>query len=149
MPKTIHIASDHAGFTLKSAVIEHLAKQGRVALDHGAGNTQSCDYPVYARALCKALLAGDGDDFGILICGSGLGMSMMANRFKGIRAAACTNEFLAGASRRHNNANVLCLGERVVGPGLAFAIVDAFLHNQFEGGRHQSRIAMFDDNPDA
>jgi ribose 5-phosphate isomerase B len=149
MSKTIHIASDHAGLALKSAVIEHLAKQGCVVQDHGTGNTQSCDYPVYARALCRALLAGDDDDLGILICGSGLGMSMMAKRFKGIRAAVCTNEFLAGASRRHNNANVLCLGERVVGPGLALAIVDTFLHNQFEGGRHQGRIALFDDNPDA
>jgi ribose 5-phosphate isomerase B len=76
-------------------------------------------------------------------------MSMMANRFRGIRAAVCTNEFLAVASRRHNNANVLCLGERVVGAGLACAVVDAFLRNEFEGGRHQERIAMFDCNPDA
>jgi len=147
MTKTVHIASDHAGFALKRIVLEHLAKQGCVMQDHGADSTQSCDYPVYAQALCKAVLAGG--DPGILICGSGLGMSMMANRFQGIRAAACTNEFLAEAARRHNNANVLCLGERVVGAGLALAIVDAFLQNEFEGGRHQGRIAMFDCNPDA
>jgi len=147
MPKTIHIASDHAGFALKTTVIEHLAKQGRTVQDHGTHNTQSCDYPVYAQALCKAVLA-HGDP-GILICGSGLGMAMMANRFRGIRAAVCTNEFLAAASRRHTDANVLCLGERVIGAGLALTIVDAFLQNAFEGGRHQGRIAMLDCNPDA
>ena len=147
MSKIIHIASDHAGFALKSAVIAHLAKQGCVVQDHGTDSTQSCDYPVYAQALCKAVLTRG--DLGILICGSGLGMSMMANRFRGIRAAVCTNEFLAAVSRRHNNANVLCLGERVVGPGLAFAVVDAFLRDEFEGGRHQDRIAMLDLTPDA
>ena len=147
MPKTIHIASDHAGFALKSAVIAHLAQQGRAVRDHGTDSAQSCDYPVYAQALCKAVL--ESGDPGILICGSGLGMSMMANRFRGIRAALCANEFLAAASRRHNNANVLCLGERVVGGGLALAIVDAFLREEFEGGRHQGRIDMLDRDPDA
>ena len=147
MSKTIHLASDHAGFALKSLVIAHLAEQGHAVQDHGAGNTQSCDYPVYAQALCKAVLARG--EPGILICGSGLGMSMMANRFRGIRAALCANEHLAALARRHNDANVLCLGERVVGAGLALAIVDAFLHNSFEGGRHQARIAMLDHNPDA
>jgi ribose 5-phosphate isomerase B len=147
MSKTIHIASDHAGFALKSTVIEHLAKQGNTVRDHGAYGTQSCDYPVYAQALCKAVLA-HGDP-GILICGSGLGMSMMANRFRGIRAAVCTNEFLAAASRLHTDANVLCLGERVIGAGLALAIVDAFLRNEFEGGRHKGRLAMLDCIPDA
>jgi ribose 5-phosphate isomerase B len=95
MPKTIHIASDHAGFALKRLVSEHLAKQGRAVQDHGANDAQSCDYPVYAQALCKAVLA-HGDP-GILICGSGIGMSMAANRFQGIRAALCANEFLAAA----------------------------------------------------
>ena len=147
MSKTIHLASDHAGFALKSAVLDHLAKQGLAVQDHGTDSTQSCDYPVYAQALCKAVLARG--DLGILICGSGLGMSMMANRFRGIRAALCTNEFLAALSRRHNDANVLCLGERMVGAGLALAIVDAFLHNEFEGGRHQGRIALLDRNLDA
>ena len=147
MSKTIHLASDHAGFALKSAVIEHLAKQGHAVQDHGTDSTQSCDYPQYAQALCKAVLARG--DLGILICGSGLGMSMMANRFRGIRAAVCANEWLAALSRRHNDANVLCLGERVIGAGLALAIVDAFLRNEFEGGRHQGRIAMLDCNPDA
>ena len=147
-PHTIHIASDHAGFSLKNTIIDHLKADLKCTIeDHGADNTQSCDYPVFARALCKAVLAGGG--LGILVCGSGLGMSMMANRFRGIRAAACANEFLAIAARRHNNANVLCLGERVVGPGLALAIVDAFLQNEFEGGRHQGRIVMFDRDLDA
>jgi ribose 5-phosphate isomerase B len=146
MPQTIHLASDHAGFDLKSLVSEHLAKQGRTIQDHGAGNTQSCDYPVYAQALCKAVLTSG--ELGILVCGSGIGMSIMANRFRGIRAAVCANEFLAGAARRHNNANVLCLGARVIGPDLALAVVDAFLQNEFEGGRHQRRIDMFDGEPD-
>jgi len=147
MSKTMNIASDHAGFALKNTVIGHLAKQGCTVRDHGAYGTQSCDYPVYAQALCKAVLAHG--ELGILICGSGLGMSMMANRFRGIRAAVCTNEFLAAASRRHTDANVLCLGERVIGAGLALTIVDAFLQNDFEGGRHKSRLAMLDCNPDA
>jgi len=147
MSKTVHIASDHAGFALKRTLIEYLAKQDCAVQDHGTHSAQSCDYPVYAQTLCRAVLASG--DLGILICGSGLGMSMMANRFQGIRAAVCTNEFLAAVSRRHNNANVLCLGERVVGAGLALAIVDAFLQNDFEGSRHQSRIAMLDCNPDA
>ena len=146
MLKTIHLAADHAGFALKSTVIEHLAKQGYAIQNHGTNSTHPCDYPVYAQALCKAVLAHD--NLGILICGSGLGMSMMANRFQGIRAAVCTNEFLASVSRRHNNANVLCLGERTIGVGLAFAIVDTFLQSKFEGGRHQGRIAMFDCNLD-
>jgi ribose 5-phosphate isomerase B len=146
MPKTIHIASDHAGVALKNFVSAYLAKQDYSIQDHGTDSAQSCDYPVYARAVCKAVLA-HGDP-GILICGSGIGMSMMANRFRGIRAALCANEFLASAARRHNNANVLCLGARVIGPDLALAIVDAFLHNEFEGGRHQRRIAMFDGDPD-
>jgi len=146
MPETIHLASDHAGFTLKTLVIEHLARQGYSVRDHGTDSAQSCDYPVYARAVCKEVLARG--EPGILICGSGIGMSMMANRFRGIRAAVCANEFLAGASRRHNNANVLCLGARVIGEDLALAIVDAFLRNDFEGGRHQRRIAMFDGEAD-
>jgi ribose 5-phosphate isomerase B len=147
MSNTLRIASDHAGFALKTTVIEHLVKQGRTVQDHGAYDTLSCDYPMYAQTLCKAVL--EYGDLGILICGSGLGMSMMANRFRGIRAAVCANEFLAAAARRHTDANVLCLGERVVGAGLALSIVDAFLHNAFEGGRHQNRIAMLDCNPDA
>jgi ribose 5-phosphate isomerase B len=147
MPKkTIHLASDHAGVALKNFVSAYLAKHDYVVQDHGTGNTQSCDYPVYAQALCKAVLTHGA--LGILICGSGIGMSIMANRFQGIRAAVCTNEFLAGAARRHTDANVLCLGARVIGPDLALAIVDAFLHNTFEGGRHQRRIGMFDGGPD-
>jgi len=146
MPKTIHLASDHAGFDLKSLLGEHLAKQGHSIRDHGTADAQSCDYPVYAQALCRALQ--EGDDLGILICGSGIGMSMTANRFRGIRAAVCANEFLARASRRHNNANVLCLGARVIGADLALAVTDAFLQSEFEGGRHQRRIAMFDGSPD-
>jgi len=146
MPETLHIASDHAGFALKALVIEHLVRQGRNVRDHGTDSIQSCDYPLFAQAVCKAL--PERGELGILICGSGIGMSIMANRFHGIRAAVCSNEFLAGAARRHNNANVLCLGARVIGVDLALAIVDAFLQNTFEGGRHQRRIDMFDDEAD-
>lgn len=135
----IHIASDHAGFALKAELITQLQSQGHDIIDHGCDQAASCDYPDFAHAACTALLA-DADAFGILVCGTGVGMSMAANRHKGIRAALCTNEFLARATRMHNNANVLCLGERVVGAGLALSITEVFLNTAFEGGRHQRRI---------
>lgn len=138
----VHIASDHAGFNLKSHIARILKEKGYDIVDHGCANTNSCDYPVFAHSLCNAVEAECGT--GILICGSGLGMSMAANRHSGIRAALCTNEFLARASRQHNNANVLCLGERVLGTGLAMSIVAIFLSTQFEGERHQRRLDMMD-----
>ena len=142
MSKTLHIASDHAGYELKEAVSAHLAKQSYTLVDHGTSDLQSCDYPVFAQSLCKAVLESGAP--GILICGTGIGMSVAANRFSGIRAALCGNEFLARACRQHNNANVLCLGSRVIGHGLALGIVDAFLETPFEGGRHEKRVAMLE-----
>ncbi len=141
MSSNIHIASDHAGLLLKECIIAHLEKQGYTVKDHGTHSAESCDYPIFAQKLCHAL--DNGQEKGILICGTGVGMSIMANRYAHIRAALCANEFQARATREHNDANVLCLGERVTGPGLALTMVDIFLATPFEGGRHQRRIDMF------
>ena len=128
----IYISSDHGGFKEK----------GHDVYDLGPSDPASCDYPVKAKAVTDALSDGE-DAFGILICGTGLGMSMAANRVPGIRAALCTTEFHAKFARAHNNANVLCMGERVTGFGLAADIADIFLSTPFEGGRHLRRITMF------
>ncbi len=142
MTKIIHIASDHAGFKLKEAIKTHLKGQGHSIEDYGTNSTASCDYPVFAKSLCTSLLKQGG--IGILICGTGVGMSIMANRMSGIRAALCSSEFQARATRAHNDANVLCLGERVIGVSIALDMVDVFLNTPFEGGRHQGRIELFD-----
>jgi len=142
MSTPVIIGSDHAGFVLKQHVATFAASLGFDVIDVGCDAPVSCDYPLFAGKLCDQVLAKDC--LGILICGSGLGMSMAANRRKGIRAALCGNEYLARMSRLHNNANVLCLGERWIGPGLAEAVTAAFLQTQFEGGRHQRRIDLFD-----
>lgn len=141
MPR-IHIASDHAGLTLKNAIMLHLSAQGYTVDDHGTNSAASCDYPVFAKRCCQAVL--QQQEPGILICGTGIGMSIAANRIPGIRAALCTCEFHARACREHNNANVLCLGERVTGVGVAFGLVDIFLHTPFAGDRHQRRVDMLD-----
>lgn len=138
----IFIGSDHAGFTLKSAIFEFLKQDGRKVTDMGTYSMESCDYPNSAQAVCKEVLAKNG--VGILICGTGIGMSITANRIKGIRAAMCTHEFHARAARQHNNANVLCLGERVTAPGLALELLKIFLNTGFEGGRHERRVALID-----
>lgn len=138
----VFIGSDHAGFALKEAILEHLTSEGIGVTDLGAYSKESCDYPQPAQAVCKAVLEKKG--MGILICGTGIGMSIAANRFKGIRAAVCTHEFHALATRKHNNANVLCLGERVTAPGLAVELVKIFLNTGFEGGRHERRIELID-----
>ena len=147
----VYIGSDHAGLALKTAIISHLAEKGHDVHDLGPATADSCDYPVYARKVCEQVLAAGtaapGDDpaaFGILICGTGIGMSMAANHISGIRAALCGCEFQARATRRHNNANVLCLGERVTGPGVALEMVDLFLSTPFEGGRHLRRISQIE-----
>lgn len=144
MNKRLHIASDHAGVTLKAAISRRLAQQGYDIIDHGTASEDSCDYPVFAHALCNAVEQENGR--GILICGTGIGMSMTANRHTGIRAALCTTELHARLTRQHNNANVLCLGARMTGDILALAIVDAFLDTDFEGGRHQRRLDMLSPN---
>lgn len=145
MSRTVIIGSDHAGFSLKQIIVERLAAEGRTVIDLGPSATESCDYPHFAKLVCDRVLA-DNDALGILICGTGIGMSMAANRISGIRAALCTCEFHARATRQHNNANVLCLGERVTGPGVALDLTRLFLDTEFEGGRHQRRIDLFDRN---
>ncbi len=142
MSKTVIIGSDHAGYALKVVLAEHLRKNGFEVLDCGPESAASADYPDFAKKVCKEVLAGDA--FGVLICGTGIGMSMTANKVPGIRAALCDNEYLARMTRAHNNANVLCLGERVVGPGLAASVTDVFLSTEFEGGRHQRRIDLME-----
>lgn len=137
------IASDHAGFALKQALISHLKEHGHHVDDLGTNSTASCDYPTYAHAVCDKVLATP-QSFGILICGTGVGMSMAANRRVDIRAALCSSEFQARAARAHNNANILCIGERVTGVAIALAMLDAFLETPFEGGRHERRINLFD-----
>ncbi len=137
--KQIFIASDHAGLALKNRLSEYLQKEGYALEDYGAYTEASCDYPDFAHKVCRAVLANP-ESFGVLVCGTGIGMSMAANRIPGIRAALCTHEFHARATRAHNNANVLCLGERVTAPGLACELLKIFLETEFEGGRHLGRI---------
>lgn len=137
--KIVSIGSDHAGYELKLKIIGHLRETGWEVLDVGTNSTDSCDYPVYADALCRNIQQGV-TRLGILICGTGIGMSMAANKHKGIRAAACSDVFSARLTRQHNDANVLCFGERVVGYGVACDLVDAFLAAEFEGGKHQRRV---------
>jgi ribose 5-phosphate isomerase B len=139
---SIVLGSDHAGYPLKELLKEHARDRGFGVEDVGTHSEESCDYPHYAVRVCHRVIEGAG--LGVLVCGSGMGMSMAANRFRGIRAALCTNEFLARMSRRHNDANVLCLGHRVIGQDLAKSILDAFLDSAFEGGRHQRRVEMLD-----
>jgi ribose 5-phosphate isomerase B len=142
MPETIHIGSDHAALDLKQAIKAHLEARGFTVLDHGAHSPESTDYPIYAQAVCRAVLDENGR--GILVCGTGIGMSMAANRRRGIRAALCACEFHALACREHNDANLLCLGSRVTGTGLAISILDVFLDTPFAGGRHLKRIELID-----
>ena len=138
---TVALAADHAGYPLKEAIIKHLNSRGIDTIDCGTNNTESCDYPDFAVSGCCKVLDGEAD-LTILCCGTGIGMSMAANKLKGIRAACCSDVFSARFTRLHNNANVLCLGARVVGEGLATEFVDAFVDAGFEGGKHQRRIDM-------
>ena len=137
--KKLVIGCDHAAPELKAIVRDHLIERGFDVVDVGTHTTDSCNYPDYAHALCEKIQSGECE-LGILICGTGIGMSMAANKHKGIRAAACENTFSARMTRMHNNANVLCLGERVIGYGLACDMVDLFIDTPFEGGRHQARV---------
>ncbi len=137
----ITIGCDHAGFALKRHVIEHLQSRGVEVIDVGTHSTESCDYPLIASLVCQSIQNGEAE-LGILICGTGIGMSMAANKHRGIRAAACSDTFSARLTRVHNNANILCFGERVVGMGLACDLVDNFIDAEFEGGKHQRRVDM-------
>lgn len=135
----IAIASDHAGFDLKEILIEYLKEKGIEVLDKGPFSTDSVDYPDYAKLLTKDVLSKEAD-FGIGICGTGIGMNIACNKQKGIRAALCSDSLSARLTRQHNNANVLNLGARIIGVELAKDIVDNFLSGEFEAGRHQKRI---------
>lgn len=143
--KKILIASDHAGFKLKQFLIAQLNPFEDIRwIDLGPSDEKSVDYPDYARKLCEAFLKKEGDG-GILICGSGQGMAMQANRYKGIRAALCWDIPSAKYSRQHNDANVLCIGGRLIPQGYAVEIAKTWLQTPFENGRHAQRIAKFDD----
>ena len=135
------IGSDHGGFALKEEIKKYLDSKGIAYQDFGTLTGESCDYPDIANAACQAIVSGQCDR-GILICGTGIGISMAANKVKGIRAACCSDYFSAKYTRLHNDANVLCMGGRVVGPGLATELVEVFLSTPFEGGRHQRRVDM-------
>ena len=137
--KKIVMGSDHAGYNLKLKIKAHLEARGIEVLDVGTDSPASCNYTIFARAVCEAVTGGEAP-LGILVCGTGIGMSMAANKHPGIRAACCENTFSARMTRMHNDANVLCLGERVVGFGLACDMADLFIDTPFEGGRHQRRI---------
>lgn len=137
----IAIGCDHGGYTLKNAIIEHLKERGIEVKDFGCYNGEAVNYPDIAKVVCKSIVDKESE-LGILCCGSGIGMSMAANKVKGIRAAACSETFSAEFTRRHNNANVLCLGGRVIGPGVACQMTDLFIDTEFEGGRHQVRVDM-------
>jgi ribose 5-phosphate isomerase B len=135
----IAIAADHAGVALKAELVLELKKAGHEVLDLGPSATDSVDYPDFATKLTALVVAG-APPLGILVCGTGIGMSIAANKVKGIRAAVCRTEFEARATRQHNDANVLCLGQRVTGAGVALEIAKVFLSTGFEGGRHQARV---------
>lgn len=135
----IAIGCDHGGFELKQSVMKHLAQKQIACEDFGCFSSESVDYPDIAVQVAKAVLSGDFD-LGILVCGTGVGISIAANKIKGIRCGLCSDTFTAHAVREHNDANMLAMGGRVVGAGLALDIVDAFLNAKFEGGRHQRRI---------
>ncbi|HBC95614.1 MAG TPA: ribose 5-phosphate isomerase B [Clostridium sp.] len=135
----IALGSDHAGFPLKKEIIDHLQVKNIEIEDFGTFSEDSCDYPDYALKVAQNV-ANKNYDFGILVCGTGIGISIAANKVPGVRAALCGDTFSAHASREHNNANILAIGQRVVGVGLALDIVDTFLSAEFQGGRHQRRI---------
>lgn len=141
----IVIGCDHAGYAIKNAVKDHLAAKGYEVVDVGTNSADSCHYPVYAHAACEKILGGECE-LGILICGTGIGMSLAANKHKGIRAACCSDVFSARLTREHNDANILCFGERVVGMGTALDLVDAFLGAEYmNSGNHVTRVAMLKD----
>lgn len=143
MTKKIALGADHAGFTLKTELFDWLRKAGHDVLDLGTTDSASTDYPDYAHAVSEAVKGGQAE-LGVLVCGTGVGMSMAANRHAGIRAVVCSETFSARMARAHNDANVLCIGARVVGSGVATEIVEVFLGTEFEGGRHRRRVEKID-----
>ncbi len=141
----IAIGSDHAGYNLKLIVAEYLKQNNLIYKDYGCYNEQSCDYPIYAKKVANAIINGECDK-GILICGTGIGISIAANKMKGIRAALCHDCFSAQACRQHNDANILAMGARVIGSGLAIKIVEQFLNTEFSNEqKHINRINQIED----
>lgn len=145
LKKIIYIGADSAGYPLKEELKTHLITDGYTVIDCGTDSTASCHYPDYAAAVCKKVQADPTGSYGVLVCGTGIGMSMCANKYHGIRAALCSDTYSAKMTRAHNNANVICLGARVIGVCLAMEILDAFLAAEFEGGRHAVRVDMMAD----
>ena len=139
--KIVAIACDHGGFNLKEAIKKYLDEKGIEYADFGTDSTASVDYPVYAEKVCTAIQNGEAY-CGILVCGTGIGMSIAANKHKGIRAACASDHFSVKYTRMHNDTNVLCLGGRVIGVGVALELADLFINTEFEGGRHQKRVDM-------
>lgn len=140
----IAIGCDHGGFDHKNAIAEHLKERGFSVTDFGIYENKSVDYPQIALKVANSVSSGE-NELGILVCGTGIGMSMAANKVNGIRAAACSDHFSAKYTRLHNNANILCLGGRVIGVGTALELADLFVDTEYEGGRHQKRIDMITD----
>ena len=140
----IAIGCDHGGYEIKNAVIAYLKEQGMEYTDFGCYSTESVDYPLFAYKVATAVAKGEAK-LGILCCGTGIGISMAANKVKGIRAAVCSDAFCAEMTRRHNNANILCMGGRVIDCEKAVQLADIFLHTAFEGGRHEKRVQMITD----
>lgn len=140
----IAIGSDRAGYSLKKEVIAWLKERNIPFVEFGCLNGESCDYPLVAEEVCSRIVSGSAE-VGILVCGTGIGISMAANKIKGIRAAVCTNNYMAKYTRLHNDANVLCMGGRVIGSGVAAEMVETFLNTDFEGGRHQRRVNQITD----
>ena len=141
MMKKIAIAADHGGYDLKAIIIDYLEGEGYEVLNLGTDSADSVDYPEYGKKCGEAVVEGRAD-CGIVICGTGIGISIAANKVKGVRAALCTNEYMAEMTRRHNNANILAMGARVIGSELAKNIVKKFLSTEFEGGRHERRVNL-------
>lgn len=141
----IGIGSDHGGFELKEDVKEYLISKDIEIIDYGTDSLESVDYPDYGKKVAKAVMQKEVD-FGIVMCGTGIGISLAANKVRGIRCALCSDVFSAKMSKAHNNANMLAMGGRVLGKGLAMEIVQAFLDTEFEGGRHERRVAKIEEN---
>ena len=139
----IAMGADHGGYVLKQELAEHLRSMGHEVIDHGPNGPESVDYPDYGRKVAMAVAGGDAER-GVLVCGTGQGMAMTANKVKGVRAAVVSDVFSARMATLHNDARVLCLGQRVVGAGLALTLVDAWLAEQFEGGRHARRVGKIE-----
>ena len=140
----IAIGNDHIGVDLKNEVVKHLVSLGHQIINVGTDSYERCDYPVYGKKVAKLVIAGEVD-LGILICGTGVGISLAANKMRGIRAVVCSDPYTAKLSREHNNTNILAFGARVVGLDLAKMIIDNWLNAEFEGGRHQKRINMLEE----